>query len=60
MATLEVDRTLEELTETLVKLESFLELEERRQSKTVTPDMVVLVNELMDNVQKQKKELVSA
>ena len=52
MATFEVDRTLEELTETLVKLENFLELEERRHSKTVTPDMVVLVNELMDNVQK--------
>ena len=60
MATLEVGRTLEELTATLVKLESFLELEELRHSKTVTPDMVVLVNELMDNVQKQKKELVSA
>lgn len=60
MATLEVDRTLEELTATLVKLESFLELEERRHSKTVTPDMIVLVNELMDNVQKQKKELVNA
>ena len=58
MTKLNTARTLEELTSTLVKLESFLELEQRRYSKTVSDDMVELVNELMDDVQAQKHELV--